>query len=174
MRFMGVPFYCRISIIRYLFNRKFKKIAKGIKSSKVLEIGAGQLSYKRLFKDCDVTSTDLKMYQGVDEIMDVRNLKYKDGSFDYVVCISVLEHVFDTKKAISEIRRVLKKGGVAVINTPFLYPLHDEPHDYFRFTEHAYRQMLSDFSRVEIETTSLLPFGIFRKFVLFYIVKAYK
>jgi len=171
---MFMPFFWRISIIRFLFNRKFKKVAGKIRAGKVLELGAGPISYKHLFHDCDVVSTDIKQYSGIDEIVDVHDLAYKDETFDYVVCVSVLEHVFETKKAVSEIYRVLKKDGVAIINTPFLYPLHDEPNDYFRFTEFAYRKLFDNFSRVEVDVTPILHFGIFKKFVLFYIVKAYK
>jgi len=171
---MNNPFYSKISIVRYLLNRKFRKIANGIKSGKILELGAGPISYKRLFPSCTVISTDLKMYPGVDEIADVTKLKYSSSSFDYVICLSVLEHVFETEKAIYEMYRVLKKGGCVIILTPFLYPLHDEPHDYYRFTQYSYRKLLKNFERVEIDTTSVLNFWIFKKFVLFYMVKAYK
>ncbi len=157
---MPVPFFCRISVIRFLFDRKFRRIVNEVCSGRVLELGAGPLSYKHLFVGCDVVSTDIEECSGIDEVADVRDLRYKDGSFDCVVCVSVLEHVFEIEKAISEIYRVLRKGGVAIINTPFLYPLHDEPGDYYRFTEFAYRRLLKDFSRVEIDVTTLLPVGI--------------
>ncbi len=50
---------------------------------------------------------------------DVTDLsQFSDGSFDRVVCISVLEFVSDLDKAFSEIARVLKKGGDAIIGFP--------------------------------------------------------
>ncbi len=49
---------------------------------------------------------------------DVQQLQYDDQQFDMVICNHVLEHVEDDKKAISEIRRVLKKGGFAILQVP--------------------------------------------------------
>jgi len=45
-------------------------------------------------------------------------LGYSDGQFDMVICTEVLEHLLDSKIALKEMNRVLKKGGVAVISTP--------------------------------------------------------
>lgn len=49
---------------------------------------------------------------------DIQNLKFNDESFDFVICNHVLEHVEDDNKAISEIYRVIKKGGIAVLQVP--------------------------------------------------------
>ncbi len=49
---------------------------------------------------------------------DVQQLQYEDEQFDMVICNHVLEHVEDDNKAISEIRRVLKKGGFAILQVP--------------------------------------------------------
>ncbi len=50
--------------------------------------------------------------------MDIRDMPFDDNSFDVVLCNHVLEHIDDDKKAISEIRRVLKKGGWAILQVP--------------------------------------------------------
>lgn len=49
---------------------------------------------------------------------DVRSLPFQDGEFDAVVCISVLEHLVDLDAAVSEISRVLRPHGVAIIGFP--------------------------------------------------------
>ncbi len=49
---------------------------------------------------------------------DVQQLQYEDEQFDMVICNHVLEHVEDDNKSISEIRRVLKKGGFAILQVP--------------------------------------------------------
>ena len=54
----------------------------------------------------------------VDHKLDLCNLNLPDGSFDIVICLHVLEHVPDDRKAMSELRRVLRPGGVAVIMVP--------------------------------------------------------
>ena len=51
--------------------------------------------------------------------MDVQNLPFADNSFDLIICNHVLEHVFDEKKAIKELFRVVAKDGLAILQVPF-------------------------------------------------------
>jgi SAM-dependent methyltransferase len=51
--------------------------------------------------------------------VDVTQIPYPDGSFDFLICNHVLEHVPDDRRALSEIYRVLRPGGHAVLQTPF-------------------------------------------------------
>ena len=50
--------------------------------------------------------------------MDITNIQYPEESFDLIFCSHVLEHVNDDKKAISELFRVLKKNGWAILMVP--------------------------------------------------------
>ena len=50
--------------------------------------------------------------------MDLTNLEFEDSRFDCVICNHVLEHIPDDTSAISEMYRVLKQGGVAVVTVP--------------------------------------------------------
>lgn len=50
--------------------------------------------------------------------MDITNIKYPDNSFDYIFCSHVLEHIEDDKKAMSELYRILKHQGWAILNVP--------------------------------------------------------
>jgi ubiquinone/menaquinone biosynthesis C-methylase UbiE len=49
---------------------------------------------------------------------DIENLEFPDGHFDAVICMGVLEYLLDDRPAISEMSRVLKPGGIAIITTP--------------------------------------------------------
>ena len=140
----------------------------------MLEIGTGFKSYEYLFPHIKVISTDIVMHDGIDEIADVTALKYGSETFDYVLCINVLEHITEPQKALDEIQRVLRPGGLAIISTPFLFPVHDPPHDYWRFTEYFYQIFMQKFSRIYIKPLVLLPLGLFRRFVLQYFVTAWK
>jgi len=59
-------------------------------------------------------------------------IPFKDNVFDTVICTQVIEHVPRPWLVVHEIYRVLKEGGHLLLSTPFLYPYHLEPRDYFR------------------------------------------
>ena len=90
------------------------------------------------------------------------------NKFDIILCISVLEHIFDFHKAINNIYQALIFGGVVVITVPVFYPLHDEPNDYWRFTEYSLRKLLKKFSQVKIKHHGI------RQFPFAYYIEAYK
>jgi SAM-dependent methyltransferase len=55
-----------------------------------------------------------------DKKEDLRQLSFRDNSFDFIFCSHVLEHIKEDTKAISEIKRVLKPGGLAIISVPVI------------------------------------------------------
>jgi SAM-dependent methyltransferase len=69
-------------------------------------------------------------------------LPFADTTFDTVLCTEVLEHAEDAECAVKEIFRVLMPGGHALVTVPFLYPVHEAPHDYTRFTHYGLRNLL--------------------------------
>ncbi|MFC3650338.1 class I SAM-dependent methyltransferase [Dyella humi] len=62
------------------------------------------------------------------------HLPFADDTFDTVLLLEVLEHVDNADAMLSEIERVLRPNGRLLLSVPFLYPLHDAPHDYRRYT----------------------------------------
>jgi SAM-dependent methyltransferase len=67
-----------------------------------------------------------------------------DASFDAVMCNQVLEHVVDPALTLSEIRRVLKPGGILLLSVPFIYCEHGMPYDFRRFTAGGLEALLRD------------------------------
>jgi len=61
-------------------------------------------------------------------------LPFANGAFDTVLCTQVLEHVPDPDVLVAEAARVLRPGGRLILSAPQVWFLHEEPHDYFRFT----------------------------------------
>ncbi len=59
-----------------------------------------------------------RITSGKFKVGNAHNLPYKNRSFDTVLCIEVLEHVENPDKVVSEIKRVLKAGGMAIILVP--------------------------------------------------------
>lgn len=60
-------------------------------------------------------------------------------SFALIVCTEVLEHVAHWDRAFANIASLLTRGGRAIVTSPFVYPLHEQPHDYWRPTPYAVR-----------------------------------
>jgi SAM-dependent methyltransferase len=103
---------------------------------------------------------------------DARRLPFSDAEFDLLIAASTLEHIPDFWDALAEMRRVLAPGGLMVISTPGFVTTqlgnrirtlaarlrlpdvlrrgsitmqpHGEPHDYYRFSKHTYRDVIFD------------------------------
>jgi len=87
---------------------------------------------------------------------DAAQLPFDDDCFDVVTCLEVLEHVANPEQVLTEIARVLKAGGRAWVSMPFLYPLHDAPFDFQRYTEYGLRR---DMQRAGLTVVSLRKSG---------------
>ena len=70
--------------------------------------------------------------------------------YDVIVMIEVLEHIRQPFEAIDNIHRLLKPGGRLVLSTPFLFPLHDRPMDFFRYTRYGLQELLKKFEQIEV------------------------
>ena len=86
-------------------------------------------------------------------LTDINNLPFKNNTISNFGCFNVLELLQNPKNAIEEIYRVLNKSGHLVGYVPFLYPIHNQPVDYWRFSNHSLHQILSDggFDNIIIE-----------------------
>jgi SAM-dependent methyltransferase len=73
---------------------------------------------------------------------DAQALPFVEGSFDVVLLLHVLEHVPDPSAAMAEALRVLRPAGRLIVETPFLYPVHDTPFDYQRWTSVGLRRLV--------------------------------
>lgn len=116
-------------------------------SGRLLDVGAGdrwikaKLPASAGYVALDFPATGRNLYAATPQVFaDAAALPFTDASFDGVVCLEVLEHVADPAAVIREIARVLKPGATAWLSMPFLYPVHDAPFDFQRFTEHGLRR----------------------------------
>ena len=67
-------------------------------------------------------------------------LPFSDHAFDSVLLLDVLEHLPEPQVVLNEAWRVLGPGGTLITKAPFLYPLHDSPRDFRRWTNFGLRQ----------------------------------
>lgn len=123
-------------------------------TGKVLDIGCGNKPYLDLFPKsvseyvgCDIVQSDLNR---VDIICEANNIPLESNSMDTVFSTQVIEHVADHNGLLSEANRILKPGGKIIVSGPMYWQLHEEPHDYFRFTRYGFSYLLKKHGFKEI------------------------
>jgi len=99
-----------------------------------------------LFSNMEYVGCDMRVGLGVDKILNLHSIDVPSESVGTVFCFDTLEHVEYPHKAINEVFRILKPNGVAVISSVMNFPIHEFPHDYWRFTPEAFRSILKPFS----------------------------
>jgi len=117
---------------------------------RILDVGGGSGPYKKYFPNR--VGFDVEPGPGVEYVGDAHKLSlFKDGEFSHVLSTEVLEHLQDPQLAINEMHRVLKDGGKLILTTRFVFPIHNAPGDYFRFTKYGLEHLLRNFRHVEIK-----------------------
>ena len=123
-------------------------IASHATGRRTLDIGAQNGPYAAHFPHR--VARDIRRGIGVQIIGDTQALGISDATFDVVLCTEVLEHLPEPQQAVDEMFRVLKPGGQLLLTTRFLFPIHDAPHDYFRYTKYGLRHLLRRFEILEL------------------------
>ncbi len=93
-------------------------------------------------------------------------LPFRDEQFDFVICTQVLEYLPDPRQAASEIRRVLRRGGVAFLSAPSVF-VRDNDQECWRFLPEGLRHILRDFEAVEVLPEGNSVTGLFRTLNVF-------
>lgn len=138
--------YWSLSAGTYSYYITITNIIEKYARGKTLDAGAGRLNGKLLLQghvteyiSMDI-SNDCGMIDIIDDIQEMTSIR--SNTFDTVYSSQVLEHVLDPYKALTEIFRVLVPGGYAIISVPLLNGLHEEPHDYYRYTPYGINHLM--------------------------------
>lgn len=130
---------------------------------RLVDLGCGKAplygSYRALVQTvtCVDWPNSAHMRSYVDYEADLSDLlPFADGMFDTIILSDVLEHVPRPEHLWREMARVLAPGGSVLANVPFMYGVHEAPHDYFRYTEYALRRFAQ---QVGLEVEVLVPVG---------------
>jgi SAM-dependent methyltransferase len=112
----------------------------------LLDIGSGRSRrYGALFSHvASYTTLDRDTDWKPDLVGSAEKIPLPDESIDSILCTQVLEHVPHPQVAIAEMFRVLKKGGRCLLTVPQENELHEEPHDYFRYTNYGLRVLFEE------------------------------
>jgi len=146
-------------IMRYVFASSY------VKDKIVLDVacGAGYGSHflaiegaKKVY-GVDIDKNALKIaktyysHPNVEYIRgDVLSLPFSDNFFDVIVSFETIEHILDTERYISEIKRVLKPDGIFICSTPNIkYTMHPEYHVHEFYPEEFWELLEKNFRKVE-------------------------
>lgn len=145
---------------------------------RLLDAGAGECQYKPHCSHLDYVSQDISQYDGsgasglqtgkwdtsrIDIVSDIVAMPLENEAFDAVLCTEVLEHVPDPPRALDEMARVLRVGGVMIVTTPFCSLTHFAPYHFATgFNRYFFEHHMP---ALGMEIVELVPSGNYFEFV---------
>ena len=122
------------------------------KGFSILDVGAGELKFKKYCKHLNYTAQDFCEYTGVgdntglqtadwdvssiDIVSDINQIPIEGQTMDVVLCTEVLEHVPDAVSALKEFSRIIKPGGVLLLTAPFSSLTHFAPYHFCGYNKY--------------------------------------
>lgn len=164
-------------LVNKIFEDNFLEITNKYTKGKLIDIGCGVKPYK------DMLSHLVTEHVGVDHQITVHdksnidlfgtayNIPADENSFDSAICTAVLEHLEEPEQAIRECHRVLKKGGYAIYSVPFIWQLHEQPRDFFRYSKYGLEYLFEKVGFEVIEVRPLSGFAVTFIQLHLYIIK---
>jgi SAM-dependent methyltransferase len=124
----------------------------------VLDVGCGNSPFRFLldanktkYFGIDIEDSESFDYKNPNiTIFDGENIPYEDEYFENIISTEVIEHIDNPEKLISEIHRVLIKGGNCIITLPWSARIHFSPHDFCRYTPYKLKLLFKEFQSIEI------------------------
>lgn len=165
--FINIPFTTENLDRYYIRASIFDSLTRSLNHFKgnVLDIGCG----KKPYKDFILKNSTVEKYIGLDienaleydaEVKadytwDGISMPFQNEQFETAFGTEVLEHCPKPDLILNEVYRVLKSGGVFFFTVPFLWPLHEVPHDEYRYTPFSLKRLLQEagFEKIEIKAT---------------------
>lgn len=165
-------------LINSIMDKALEDAAKKYLSGRLVDIGCGIKPYQKIL------SCYVKEHVGVDHIetfhdksnVDLWGTAYTipaaDATFDCAICTAVLEHLEEPEKALRECNRILKPTGVAVYTVPFIWHLHEEPRDFYRFSKYGLRYLFEKTGFEIVELKALSGFWVtFGQLLVYYLYR---
>jgi SAM-dependent methyltransferase len=122
----------------------------------VANIGSGGMIEVRLRHWAKKTgfvihSMDIDQARMPDFVVDITKPNLPPNTYDVIVMAEVLEHVTDPQAAVKGINHLLKPSGLLILTVPFIFPIHDRPYDYFRYTKYGLQLLFRGMSNLTIK-----------------------
>lgn len=153
-------------LINRIIEKELDVYASRYLKGHLLDIGCGTKPYKTLLapyvsEHAGVDHEDtLHDKSNIDLFGTTYNIPVSDASFDSAICTAVLEHLEEPEQALRECYRVLKPGGVAVYSVPFIWHLHEEPRDFYRFSKYGLKYLFEKVGFEIVELKALSGFWV--------------
>ncbi len=104
----------------------------------------------------DVVGCDLRMGPGVDRIEDLHALNIEDDTIGTALLLDTVEHVARPWRALEEVYRVLRPGGIVLLTSHMYFPIHAHPDDYWRFTKSGFSVLLEPYEIICVESAGMV------------------
>ncbi|VEP16993.1 Methylase involved in ubiquinone/menaquinone biosynthesis [Hyella patelloides LEGE 07179] len=149
-------------LVYKIHDRELKLCAARHLKGRLIDIGCGTKPYKELlfpYVDehigVDHEST-LHDKTNINLLGTAYQIPVEDASFDSAICTAVLEHLEEPELALRECYRVLKSDGIAIYSVPFIWHLHEEPRDFYRYSKYGLQYLFkkSGFEILELKALS--------------------
>lgn len=153
-------------LIYYIHDNELKRCAAKYFKGKMVDIGCGTKPYKKLLApfvkehigvDHEYTFHDKK---SIDLFGTAYDVPVESATFDAAICTAVLEHLEEPEKALKECYRVLKPGGTAIYSVPFIWPIHEEPRDFYRYSRYGLKYLFEKVGFQIVELNALSGFWV--------------
>jgi SAM-dependent methyltransferase len=113
---------------------------------RVLDAGAGNGLYRHHFDHAEYEAADFeavpgKEYSGNHYVCDLAAIPVENDRFDIVLFSQTLEHLPQPGPVLDELHRVLKPGGRVFASAPLFYEEHEQPFDFYRYTQFGLRHL---------------------------------
>lgn len=112
----------------------------------------GWADLRPLFDGIEYVGADYREGPGVDVVLDLHEIDLGPEIAGTVMALDTLEHVEYPHIAMSELHRILRPGGIAIVSSVMNFPIHDYPYDFWRFTPAAFSSLLKDFEESIVES----------------------
>ncbi len=151
----------------------YEYIPKYLKG-RTLDVGAGNMKYKEFIEQHCNEYLTLDIQGDVDYIASADNMPIKNNSFDSILSFQMFEHVEKPKEIVSEMYRILRNNGVAIVTVPFMCPEHADPYDFQRYTPNGL-VALFDYKNFEVVESMKYtgPYTVAIDFIKFYFFNPY-
>ena len=161
MKFLINKIYGYFVDLSKIFSRKnlntfiYNELSNAKNLNRVLLIGSGGRINDLLIKTSkeksfELFTLDIDNKYSPDILSDVCEYDFTDDKYDVIVIPEVLQAIPTPEKAIKNIYSGLLNNGYLILTVPFIFPIVDRPHDYFRFTKYGLKFLLKDFNYINI------------------------